>query len=148
MDQIKWCFKQKNGIDLIKPNLNLAYAYFERAKADFYELKKQNPVWKAIISYYVCYNAFYSLLTRYGIKSEIHSCTLLLMCYFQGIKRYHPFLKQLKENRSNTQYYLKEPENINIKKIKEYLIICENELLETNQQKINELHRFIREQKE
>ncbi|MBS1267293.1 MAG: hypothetical protein MAG795_01265 [Candidatus Woesearchaeota archaeon] len=143
MDRLKWCFNQRNGIKIIKPNKNVASSYLERAKSDYQVLNNQNKVWKVIISYYVCYNGFYSVLAAYGIKSEIHSCTLALLSYFPRLKKYHDFMKQLKINRTNTQYYLKEPEQVEQNKIKEFLDLCELEIYEINQKKIMDLRKKL-----
>ena len=136
MDKIKWCLKQKKGIKLIKPNENLSINYLKRAKSDYNNLKNQDSVWKIIISYYICYNSFYSILIRCGIKSEIHSCSIYLLNFFDDLKPYYNFIEELKELRTNVQYYLKEPEEINLKKIHEFLQLCDLELNELNNEKI------------
>ncbi len=139
-NKIKWCLKQKKGIELIEANLNLSKSYLERAKKDLINLEKQDDVvWKVIISYYVCYNSFYSILFRYGIKSEIHSCTIELLELFDNLNEYKEFLEELKDQRTNVQYYLKEPKDIDLNKIKEFLDTCELELNEVNETKIKNL---------
>lgn len=139
-NKIKWCLNQKKGIELIEANLNLSKSYLERAKKDLINLEKQEDiVWKVIISYYVCYNLFYSILFRYGIKSEIHSCTIELLELFENLKEYKEFLAELKEQRTNVQYYLKEAEKIDLDKIKEFLAKCELELNEVNEDKIKNI---------
>ena len=143
MDSIKWCKEQGKGIKQVIPNSNLADSYLKRAKLDYDNLKNQNSVWKVVVSYYACYNAFYSVLSRYGIKCEIHSCTLLLLPFFSHLKGYYEFLFNLKENRTNTQYYLKEPEEVDLAKIKGFIDACELELLDVNQDKINSVIKRI-----
>lgn len=138
-NKITWCLKQKRGISFIKPNIIISENYFNRARIDLNNLNNQDDVWKIIVSYYICYNAFYSILIRYGIKSEIHSCTLELLNYFEYIKKYYDFFDDLKEQRTNVQYYLKEPGKINFLEIKTFVDYCELELSEVNQSKIDEL---------
>ena len=148
MGKIEWCFKKEKGIKLIKPNKNIAKDYLSRSKSDFENLDKQNKVWKIIISYYVCYNAFYSVVISCGIKSEIHSCTISLIKFFPKLKKYHSFLKVLKKKRINTQYYLKSPEPEEKSKIKKFLDLCELELYEINQEKISRLRKKLNKIKE
>lgn len=143
MNKLSWCLKQKKGITIQKPNKIIAQDYIQRAKNDFLIIGKQNPVWEVIIAYYTCYNAFYAVLTRFGIKSEIHSCTIHLLIFFKYLKEHISFIELLKENRENTQYYLKKPKKIDIKKIKKFIDLCELELEEVNQNKIENLHKII-----
>jgi len=135
--KLSWCLKQKRGISIIDINNELSKSYINRAIDDFNNLKKQNKVWKVIFSYYICYNSFTSLLYKYGIKSEIHSCTIGLMDLFDLLKDKKDFFNKLKEERENVQYYLKEPIKINIDEIKNFLDIIKLELDEVNQNKIN-----------
>ncbi len=137
MDKIRWCLKQQKGIILIKPNINLSESYLKRAKSDLQNIKKQDSVWEVIISYYACYNALYSLLIRYGVNSEIHSCNIELLRLFEKLKPYYQFLTDLKENRINTQYYLKKPRITDINKISTFIDLCELEIIECNQEKID-----------
>lgn len=73
---------------------------------------------------------------RYGIKSEIHSCFISLCKYFSYLKDYYDFLEELKRLREDVQYYLKEPEEIKINKVKEFHKYCELEIDEINSDKI------------
>ncbi len=139
MEQLKWCLKQAKGIKIIQPSKNLSDSYLKRAKSDQKNIEKQNSIWKVIISYYACYNALYALLIRYGIKSEIHSCSILLTQYFERLKRFAGFLEDLKENRINTQYYLKKPKSPNPETINEFINMCELEVIECNQKKIEKI---------
>ena len=143
MDKIRWCLKQQKGIILIKSNINLSESYLKQSKSDLQNIKKQDSVWGVIISYYTCYNALYSLLIRYGIKSEIHSCSIELLKLFEKLKDYHQFLTDLKENRINTQYYLKKPKPPKIDKLKTFIDLCELEIIECNQEKIELLNKKI-----
>lgn len=69
--------------------------------------------WKIITAYYVCYNAFYALLMKIGIKCEIHDCSIELINLFNSFEeKDYNFIKNLKDNRIDVQYYLKKPEDI------------------------------------
>jgi len=147
MEKIKWCLEKNQGIRLIDPNKNLSQNYIIRAKEDFKILKNQNSVWQVIISYYVFYNAFYSVLMNYGIESKIHSCTIELISLFDRLKEYKIFFENLKENREKTQYFLKEPDKVSLKKIKKFINLCELENYEINQDKIEELWFTLKKKK-
>jgi uncharacterized protein (UPF0332 family) len=137
MDKLNWCKKQNKGIKKINPNMNISLNYIKRAKLDLENIKNQNKVWNVIVSYYACYNALYAVLIRYGIKSEIHSCSIELMNYFKEISTYKLFIEDLKENRQNTQYYLKEPNKVNQDKVKSFIDKCELIIDECNESKIS-----------
>lgn len=143
MEKIKWCLGQMNGIKIISPNIKTSNEYMARAKLDFQSINIQNPVWKVIIAYYSCYNAFYAVLQRYGIKSEIHTCTIELMKYFSDLEPFQEFIKKLRDNRQNTQYYLKEPEEIEIVKIEEFINKCYKEIERCNNDKIAQVHNTL-----
>ena len=62
MASIGWCKKQKNGIELIEPNKNLATAYIKKAEAAL-ETSKLAKSKDWIIS--ASYSAFTFLCTLY-----------------------------------------------------------------------------------
>ena len=144
MERIAWCIRKKEGIRIIEPDREISTAYLERSRSDFLEIKKQNKTWKVIISYYECYNAIYAVLARYGIKSEIHSCTIDLMRFFKRLSNHRRFMVELKEMRHDTQYYLKQAEGPRIDAILELIGECEKEIVECNQEKIEALGRKLR----
>lgn len=78
MTAIDWCKKQKNGIELINPNENLARAYIQKAEDSLGASLKleENRDWKICSLYYTMYFSVYAILMRIGIKCEIHSCTI------------------------------------------------------------------------
>ena len=142
MERISWCLNKKKGIHIVEPNFEISREYLKRAKSDAEQISKQNNTWKTIIAYYACYNALYSVLTRYGIRSEIHSCTIELIKLFEKLRAYNDFMTELKNKRNNTQYYLKS-EDINICKIMEFIAICEQELHRCNQKNIDKIIKLI-----
>lgn len=78
--KLKWCFKQKKGIKLVEPSDNLCGAYLQKAKealeATIVNSKAGLTSWAISASYYAKYFSVYALLSKIGIKSEIHDCTI------------------------------------------------------------------------
>ena len=77
MDQIKWCIRQKKGIELVEPSDNLRDAYLIKAE-EALEVLRATDIrdWQLTTAYYAVYNSMYALLMKIGIKCEIHSCTI------------------------------------------------------------------------
>lgn len=79
---ISWCLRQKRGIKIEDPNDNLCNVYISKAKSALNMLssaaEKDEVDWIATTAYYASYFAFYALLQKCGIKSEIHDCTTFL----------------------------------------------------------------------
>jgi len=122
--KIEWCLNQKKGIKLIELNENLSKSYMVDADNSLLNLPKVKGRWKLIIGYYSCYNALYSILMKAGIKSEIHDCTINLIKFIDGFSvDDYKFMKNLKQNRIDSQYYLKEGE-VDLKKVKDFVLRC------------------------
>ena len=83
-NKIKWCCKQKRGIELVEFKPHLDESYMKESRDDLKALNSTDnkSKWKIIIAYYACYESLYSLLVRAGIKCEIHDCSLKLMELF------------------------------------------------------------------
>jgi uncharacterized protein (UPF0332 family) len=119
MVNLNWCKKQKKGISLIDPNLNLSKEYINTAEETLTILKSigdRSNIWLAATKYYCEYFALYSLLMKLGIKCEIHDCTIELSKFLENEKllpkgTYNKLNKD-KKLRINNQYYLK---NIEVK---------------------------------
>ena len=116
-NHVSWCMNQKRGIKLEEPNDNLCNVYIKKAKSALNMLTsatEQNEVdWIATTAYYARYFAFYGLLQKCGIKSEIHDCTISLMRFLfveEELIEEH-FYKELqmaKDLREDMQYYITE----------------------------------------
>ena len=134
-NEIKWCLHQNRGLRLIDPNENMSKSYMEKAeesrKAMDMHFKEGLPNWVTIAAYYTEYFAFYALALKFGIKCEIHECTIALSELFvkNGIihREIHENLKKAKQNRINAQYYIRE--SLNKEKIKEEVIEAKNFVL-------------------
>ncbi len=124
MTKIAWCLKQKKGIELVEPNDNLSKAYFQDADDSLDVMREAKGKWKSIIAYYACYYALYAILMKAGLKCEIHDCTLELMAFFGFSQNQIEFMKKLKKERTDVQYYRKEPGELNHKKVAEFVMNC------------------------
>ena len=106
---IKWCLKQKKGLEIIEPNENMSKSYLKMAEESLEELKRmKNKIWIASASYYVMYYSLYSLMMKIGIKCEIHSCSLLFMKLYLGKFFCEKDMEMINEAfhvRNDLQYY-------------------------------------------
>ena len=148
MDKIKWCAGKKEGLSLIEPNSNLAEAYVKKAE-EALESMRVNIIkdWKISTAYYTLYFSLYSILTKIGIKCEIHSCTIEFTKRF--LKEFFSeeeldFVEDSLKARIDSQYYidrtvLDEQYIKMIKKTPEFLIKCKSILIKLNEKKINNI---------
>ena len=150
MDKIRWCMGKKEGLSLIEPNSNLAEAYIKKSE-EALESMRVNVIkdWRISTAYYTLYFSLYSILTKIGIKCEIHSCTI------EFIKRFLreffseeeiDFIEDSLKARIDSQYYIDrtvpdEQYNKMIKKTPEFLVKCKSILLKLNEKKINEIRK-------
>jgi uncharacterized protein (UPF0332 family) len=110
MGKISWCKKQKKGMSLIKPNNTLSLAYLRKAEESLESIHLNKYVdWKIATLYYSSYFSLYALLSKIGIKLEIHSCTIdfakeFLDNYFSNEE--FLYLSDVFIQRVNTQYYV------------------------------------------
>jgi hypothetical protein len=126
MDQIEWCNKQKSGITVVEPNQNMAEDYFIKAdnSLSMANTAKTND-WKAIGLYYACYDSLYALLQKAGVKCEIHECSIVLMGFFGFFESEINFVKELKGNRKNAQYYVDREFKVeDFNKVKDFILKC------------------------
>ncbi len=123
---VSWCLKQKRGIKLEESNDNLCNVYLKKAKSALNMLssaaEKDEVDWIATTAYYARYFAFYALLQKCGIKSEIHDCTISLMHFILVEEKlieehYYQELQLAKDLRVDTQYYV--TAELDKKKLKE-----------------------------
>lgn len=128
MVTINWCLKQNKGIELIRPNDNLAKEYLSSSEETLISLKNSNEtsnMWKATKKYYVEYLAVYALMMKIGIKCEIHDCTIELTKILKDIfpKNTYTILSADKQLRIDNQYYLKNFQvEINYDKLFEFIL--------------------------
>jgi len=139
MVELNWCKNQSRGISLIESKPHLSESYLKDAHESLSVCLKSKGKWKVITGYYACYNAFYSVLMKCGIKCEIHDCTIKLMELFNFLSDEIKFVKYLKQERIQCQYYLKEVDLEDVSKVKMFILKCEALLHELNEKKINEV---------
>jgi len=133
MEKIKWCCLQKDGIKIIESNENISKKFIEEADSDLIEMKNAGSLkWKDIEAYYSCYNSVYALFQRIGIKCEIHDCTIELLSIISeklGLtKKQIDLIKELKTKRTDVQYYLKKPEEIDERIVADFVLSCKQSL--------------------
>lgn len=110
---MRWCFKIKTGLEMIKPSNNLANAYIKKSR-DSMEMVEMSInagkiEWAITTMYYCQYFILYALLQKIGIKSENHTCSILFAEKFlrdQIGKEKIEQLKELKDERIERQYYV------------------------------------------
>ena len=112
---LMWCLKQSKGIRLTKPSENLVRAYLEKSRNALKSMEVNAKAgiaeWAVSASYYAKYFSVYALLSKIGVKCEIHDCTIALFNYLfsdrvspQVVKE----LQQSKEDGIEMQYYPRE----------------------------------------
>lgn len=150
MDKIEWCAGKREGLGLIKPNQNLAMAYFKKAE-EALESMQLNKVrdWKITTAYYAIYFSLYALLMRIGVKCEIHSCTVefakqFLSEYF-GEEEIGLVQESLKA-RIDSQYYVNrvvsEFQYQEMAKFApEFMVKCKSVLPKLDERKIKEIRK-------
>lgn len=151
MEQVKWCMRQKRGIEIVKPNRNLRNAYTRKAEdaLDTFNTSKSRD-WQLTAAYYCIYQSIYSLLMELGVKCEIHSCTIeftksFLDKYFTNED--YELVDKAFSARIDSQYYVDRvvPDK-NYELIKEktsgFLVKCKNIVL--TEKEINEIRDRLR----
>ena len=152
MKDIDWCFRKGNGISLVEPNKNLADSYILKSEDSLKEItNSQSKDWKVITAYYSTYQSLYAVLSRIGIKCEIHECTIKFMRKF--LSKYFTeeecnFIKKSCESRNNVQYYTNKDitdsqRNLMIKKSPEFVVKCKNILQKITEQEINSIRNEV-----
>lgn len=117
-ERIIWCLRQKRGIRIIEPNSTLAKAYLHKAISALNTMtaaaKINETDWILTTAYYARYFALYALLTKIGIKSEIHDCSIKLAKLLADNGILSPALikdvAKAKQTRVDTQYYVQTPQ--------------------------------------
>ena len=103
--------------------------------------------WKISTAYYTLYFSLYSVLTKIGIKCEIHSCTIEFAKRFLGeffSEEELDFTEDSLKARIDSQYYVDrtvpdEQYSKMIKKTPEFLVKCKSIVIKLNEKKINEI---------
>lgn len=108
--QLNWCFKVKNGLNIIEPNERLSKSYLEQAKSSLLRAEKdlndKDLLWSTVAIYYAEYYALYSFLQRIGVKCENHTCSILIVGILLGEDKIKT-INEHKGKRIDAQYYMK-----------------------------------------
>ncbi len=109
MVDIEWCCKQKAGIKLGEPTDNVASGYVNLAENSLGTMnreKEHNIVFSVSACYYAMYYSLYAILSKIGIKCEIHSCSIELMDFFDYDSEDKNLLEKSFGIRNTLQYYV------------------------------------------
>lgn len=108
--QIRWCFRIKDGLKIVKPSNEISKSYLNLAKTSLQRaeemLKNKDLLWGTIIIYYSEYYALYSFLQKIGVKCENHACSILAGQFLLGEEKLKT-INEHKDRRIDAQYYLK-----------------------------------------
>lgn len=109
-NQLRWCFKLKDGLKVLEPNERLSKSYLEQAKSSLLRAEKDlndgDLLWSTVAIYYAEYYALYSFLQRIGIKCENHTCSILAATFLLGEDKTKT-INRHKDKRIDAQYYMK-----------------------------------------
>lgn len=151
---LTWCAKQKNGIKIVSESLNLQKAYLKKSKNAIKSMEVNVKAgindWAVAASYYARYDAVYALLSRIGIKCEIHDCTIVLFKHLFSGKIALAFiqdLEQSKDDRIDAQYYtrtIKINQNKVIANTKNFVLEIEKIIDNLTKSDIVDLHAILR----
>lgn len=110
IDELKWCFKIKDGLRITEPNETLAKSYLEEAKSSLQRAEKNfndgDLLWATVVLYYAEYYALYSFLQRIGVKCENHFCSIKAVAFILGEGKAN-VINRHKDKRIDAQYYMK-----------------------------------------
>ena len=143
LKKIEWCCLKKDGIRIINENERVAEEYLSSAESDLLEMKKSSLKWKNIQAYYACYNSFYAILVKIGVKCEIHDCSLELLEFLGFTNEDKMLMKRLKDIRKNVQYYLKKPESVDDKSVAGFVLKCKHIFSSLSFDEIKEIRQKI-----
>ncbi len=152
---LSWCTKQNKGIRLGEISKSLQNAYLKKSQAALKSMhinaREEINEWAISASYYAKYFAVYALLSRLGIKCEIHDCTIALFGYLFSQDISEILLKDLrksKEDRIDAQYYTSDMSvdlTDVISKCCDFVITIESIIDGLDQQKIDHLRKITRD---
>lgn len=156
-DKLAWCFNQKHGTRIVEPNEDLAKAYLKKTinalNTMTAALKIRETDWIVTTAYYARYFALYSLLTKIGVKSEIHDCTITLGGYLSdnGVlnKNLIDDIEKAKQTRVDMQYYVVKEFNVkeiknNVESARKFVLETEKELGNLTEQQIHSIREQLK----
>jgi len=150
---LKWCLGKNRGIRQVKPSENLVGAYLEKSRNALKSMEvnaKEGIIeWAVSAGYYAKYFVVYALLSKIGVKCEIHDCTIALFEYLFGRDVPPQIIQELKKSkvdRIEMQYYTRQT-NIDLEKLmkraKIFVLDIEKTLDGLNPDRITELQNIL-----
>ena len=142
--KIEWGCLQKKGIKLIYPNEVLGRSYLDAADSDLLGLESSTLRIQNSSAYKACYNSFYSILQKIGIKCEIQDCTLEFFSLIPGFKESQVnLIKLLKKNNLEIEQGIKKPKPINEEPIIEFVATAKQVFETISSDKIHSIREEI-----
>ena len=150
----KWCLDQNRGIRQVKPSENLVRAYLDKSRNALKSMEvnaKEGIIeWAVSAGYYAKYFVVYALLSKIGVKCEIHDCTIALFEYLFGRDVPPQIIQEFrksKEDRIEMQYYTRKI-SIDLEKLmkrtKIFVLDIEKILDGLNSDRIMELQNILK----
>ena len=144
VNELKWCCKIKDGLQIAEPNERLSKSYLEESKSSLARAEKDfqdgDLLWATVVIYYSEYYALYSFLQRIGIKCENHYCSILTVTFLLGEEK-TKIINEHKDKRIDAQYYMKvgkeKQVEIMLKEAKEFASIFDGIVSNMNEDEIN-----------
>ena len=125
VSKIEWCCLQKNGIKLIQPNPVLGRSYLECADYNLNELKSPALKTQNAAAYLACYNSFYSILQKIGIKCELRQCIFEFFSLIPGFTSQQINLANgLQKTKIEIEQHIKKPKKVNREPIEDFVATC------------------------
>ena len=120
--KMEWCCIQKKGIKLVTPNEILGRSYLDNAEEDLLGMQSNTFKVQNSSAYNACYNSFYSILQKVGIKCEIHDCTFEFFSLIPDFtKEQINLVSVLKKNNLEIEQCLKKPKPVNPQPVEEFV---------------------------
>jgi len=158
MVSIRWCLNARNGIELVEPSENMAESYMKMAEESLHVIPKneESRIWTASTSYYTMYYSLYAVLMKFGIKCEIHQCSIEFMKQFLNEfydESYFELIKNAFKIRNDLQYYPdKLTDNLKLGIVKKgavvFFVKSKEILLKLGEKQIKEIRKKIKEKKD
>src|SRR3989344_1171955 len=156
MVSVKWCLKQKDGLELVTPNNVMADSYIKMAEESISILKgvEASKIWTATTTYYIFYYSLYSLMLHIGIKCEIHSCSIEFMKKYLHIfydKKDAEMMEKAFSARIDLQYYSNRPVDSKVieetkKHCTEFFIKIKDILLKISEPQIKSIRESLKKE--
>jgi len=120
--KLEWCCIQKNGIKLITPNEILGQSYLDTAETDLIGLESGTFRIQNSSAFNACYNSFYAILQKIGIKCELHDCTFEFFNLVSGFSQEQVELMSiLSKNNIEIEQGIKKAKQVNPEPVEEFV---------------------------